>query len=276
VTVQSRPLTTLRDLVPARELFTNLVQRELRGKFKTTALGWLWSLANPVAQVIIFTIVVKFIFRVEPETGVNGLNSFPVWVLCGIITWNFFTTGATMSMLSLTGNANLVQKAAFPRALLVGSATAAQGVTSLIEFAVLLVLLVVLGAMPFLWLPLALLALLAVLAFTTGIGLLLSIANVYFRDTSHLMVIVFQLWFYATPVIYPYEHLTKVVTNEWVLLLYKANPMVSAVNIVRDALYYHRWPGAASVSYLVVASVAVLVIGWAVFRRFEPRLAEEI
>jgi ABC-2 type transport system permease protein len=90
------------------------------------------------------------------------------------------------------------------------------------------------------------------------------------------MVIVFQLWFYATPVIYPYEHLTKVVTNEWVLVLYKANPMVSAVNIVRDALYYHRWPGAASVSYLVVASVAVLVIGWAVFRRFEPRLAEEI
>lgn len=277
MTQGSRPLTTLRDLVPARELFLNLVQRELRGKFKTTALGWLWSLANPIAQVVIFTIVVKFIFRVEPSTGVNGLNSFPFWVLCGIITWNFFTAGATASMLSLTGNANLVQKAAFPRALLIGSSTAAQGVTSLIEFGVLLVVLVLLGAMPFLWVPLALVALLAVLAFTTGVGLLLAIANVYFRDTAHLMGIVFQLWFYATPVIYPYEHLTKVLGSDGpLLLLYNANPMVQAVNVVREALYYHQWPSALSLGYLVVASVAVLLIGWSVFRRFEPRLAEEI
>ncbi|HET7399936.1 MAG TPA: ABC transporter permease [Intrasporangium sp.] len=269
-------MSTVPNLVASRELFSNLVQRELRSKFKTTALGWLWSLANPIAQVVIFTIVVKFIFKVEPAQGAGGLNSFPVWVLCGIITWNYFTTAATMSMISLTGNANLVQKAAFPRALLIGAVTAAQGVTSLIEFGVLLVLLLILGVVPFLWIPLVLVALVALVCFTTGVGLLLSIANVYFRDTAHLMGIVFQLWFYATPVIYPYEHLTQVVDNEWLLAAYQANPMVHVVNIVRDALYYHRLPSLGSVAYVYAAALGVLALGYAVFRRFEPRLAEEM
>lgn len=269
-------LTSVSDLFGRTELFANLVQRELRSKFKTTALGWLWSLANPLAQVVIFTIVVKFIIRVQPDPGANGLDSFPVWILCGIIVWNYFTSAATLGMLSLTGNANLVQKAAFPRALLVGAATTAQAVTSLIELGVLLVVLTALGVLPFLWLPIAVVAFVAVMAFSTGLALLLAVGNVYFRDTSHLMGIVFQLWFYATPIIYPYQHLTEVITNQWILLLYKANPMVQAVNTVRDALYYHRLPSAASFVYLVCASVSVLVIGWLVFRRFEPRLAEEI
>lgn len=272
--------STVRSIRATRELFVNLVQRELRAKFKTTALGWLWSLMNPIAQVLIFTIVVKFIFRVKLSPGAHGVDFFPAWVLCGVIVWNFFTIAATMGLNSLTDNANLVQKAAFPRAQLILSAAVAQAVTSGIEVAVLVVLLLCLGVVPFLWLPLVFVIYGALLAFTVGLAFLLSIANVYFRDTSHLMGIVFQVWFYATPIIYPFEQLTTL-KNEgklapWLLDLYQLNPMVDTVTCVRDALYYQRFPSPFMLGYAVAASLATLVVGWLVFKRFEPRLAEEI
>lgn len=271
---------SIRRATNAHELFVNLVQRELRGKFKTTTLGWLWSLFNPLAQVLIFTAVVHFIFRVHPDPGANGLDSFPVWVLCGIITWNYFTAATTMALNSLTSNANLVQKSAFPRALLVLGATAAQAITSLIEIGVLLVLLVVLGVFPFAWLPVVILAWIFLVMFSTGFGLLLSIANVYFRDASHLMAIVFQVWFYATPVIYPLSQVRNYAESgklpEWLWVTYNANPMVHLVEVVRDALYYQRFPPLLGTTYAVAVSLLVLVLGWTVFHRFEPRLAEEI
>lgn len=259
-----------------RELFVNLLLRDLRSKYKRTALGWGWSLINPLVQVVVFTFVFRLIFRAEPPAGANGVDSFPVWILCGLLAWNYFVTATNTGIASLTDNANLVQKTYFPRVLLVASATIAQVVTLLIELGVLTVILVVVGIIPLLWLPPLALFVLLLACFSTGLALVLSVTNVYFRDTSHLMGLVFQMWFYTTPVIYPYRQLLDNVDIGWLVTVYELNPMFHVVEGFRDVLYYQQLPGPLSVGYLAVASVGMLVVGWWVFHRFEPRLAEEL
>lgn len=258
------------------ELFVNLLLRDLRSKYKRTALGWGWSMINPLAQVVVFTFVFKVIFRAEPPTGANGVDSFPVWLLCGLLAWNYFVTASNLAMRSLLDNASLVQKTYFPRAMLVASSTVAQVVTLLIELGVLCVILVAVGILPLLWLPGVLLLTVLLACFTTGLALVLSVTNVYFRDTSHLMSLVFQIWFYVTPVLYPYRQLLDSVDLPWALFLYELNPMFHFVEGFRDLLYYHQLPGALSCLYMVLSAGGMLVLGWFMFRRFEPRLAEEL
>jgi ABC-2 type transport system permease protein len=266
----------LAELRSYRELFVNLLLRDLRSKYKRTVLGWGWSMINPLVQVVVFTFVFRLIFRAAPPPGANGVDSFPVWILCGLLAWNYFVISVNAGIASLTDNANLVQKTYFPRVLLVGSATLAQVVTLLIELGILSLILVVVGIIPLLWLPMALVLVVLLAALSTGLALLLSVTNVYFRDTSHLMGLVFQMWFYATPVIYPYQQLLENVDLPWLVRLYQLNPMFHVVEGFRDVLYYQEMPPAGSLAYLTGAAVVALVGGWWVFQRFEPRMAEEL
>ena len=268
--------TSLRELPEYRELFTNLLLRDLRSKYKRTALGWGWSMINPLAQVVVFTFVFRLIFRAAPPPGANGVDSFPVWILCGLLAWNYFVTAVNAGIASLTSNANLVQKSYFPRVLLVASATVAQVATFGIELGILMVILVAVGIIPFLWLPAVVVLALVLAAMATGLALLLSVANVYFRDTSHLMTLVFQVWFYATPVIYPYQMLLENVGQPWLVRIYQLNPMFHVVEGFRELLYYQQLPSMGSAAYVVGAAAVLLVGGWFVFQRFEPRMAEEL
>lgn len=270
------PTTGLSELRDYRELFANLLLRDLRSKYKRTLLGWGWSMINPLVQVVVFTFVFRLIFRAAPPPGAGGVDSFPVWILCGLLAWNYFVTSVNAGIASLTDNANLVQKTYFPRVLLVASATLAQVVTLLIELAILAVILLVVGIVPILWLPAAAVLVVLLSLFATGLALLLSITNVYFRDTSHLMGLVFQMWFYATPVIYPYQQLLENVDIGWLVAVYQANPMFHFIESFRQVFYYQTIPGLWSVVYMTVAAVGMLLVGWWVFRRFEPRLAEEL
>lgn len=258
------------------ELFVNLLLRDLRSKYKRTALGWGWSMINPLAQVIVFTFVFKLIFRAQPPVGANGVDSFPVWLLCGLLAWNYFVISSNAGMRALLENASLVQKTYFPRALLVASSTVAQVVTLLIELGVLTVILVLVGIIPLLWLPGVLLLTVLLACFTTGLSLVLSVTNVYFRDTSHLMGLVFQIWFYVTPVIYPYRQLLENVQLPWVQFVYELNPMFHFVEGMRELLYYQVLPGPLSTAYMVLSALGMLGVGWFMFCRFEPRLAEEL
>lgn len=266
----------LRELRGYGELFWNLLQRDLRSKYKRTVLGWGWSMVNPLAQVLMFTFVVSLIFRIAPPAGANGVDSFPVWLLCGLLAWNFFVLAASTGMRSLLDNANLVQKSYFPRSVLVAAVTVAQLATLLIEMSVLSVILLIVGIVPFLWLPGVLVLLLLLVAFVTGLSLLLSVTNVYFRDVAHLMGLVFQVWFYATPVIYPFQAVLDNVDLPWLVALYQLNPMFHFVEGLRDLLYYQQLPSLASSLYMVGSGLGALVLGWLVFQRFEPRLAEEL
>src|SRR3954470_4794215 len=133
-------MATVSELAEARELFRNLTLRELRGKYKRSALGWAWSMINPLATMGIFTVVFHFLIKVEPDVGnPSGLHSFPFFLLCALLPWNFLLNGMMNGMGAPLANAGLIKKVYFPREVLTASVVAAWAVQFAIELVVLMV-----------------------------------------------------------------------------------------------------------------------------------------
>jgi len=277
----SATVGSVRELWASRDLLANLTLRELRGKYKRSLLGWAWSLVNPLATMAIFTVVFRFFLKVPvPRGDPSGLQVFALFLLCGILPWNLLANGMTGAMGTMLANSNLIKKVYFPRQVLVAANVASCLVAFLIEIGVLAVALMVGGNFVLPWLvPLAALVVVQSV-FVLGIGLALGVLNVYFRDVQHLTGILLQLWFYATPIVYPVSVVPR--TGELfgveipVRTVYELNPMVRFVEVYRDLLYDVRAPAAADLAYLLVVSLVVLAGGLMVFARLEPKLAEEL
>lgn len=274
-------MSSVAELSESRELFVNLTLRELRGKYKRSVLGWTWSLLNPLATMVIFTVVFRFFLKIEaPPSTATGLQNFALYLLCALLPWNFVLNSVNGSIGALVGNANLIKKTYFPRDLLVVSQVVSWLVSLLIELALLVVILLAFGNVTLLWLPmvLALVALLSI--FVIGLGLAFSVMNVYFRDIQHFVGIFFQVWFYLTPIVYPLGFVPRQAmvgdVEVPVRALLHINPLVGFVESFRDCLYELRMPAAGNLAYITVVSVVTFVVGWKLFTRLEGRLAEEL
>ncbi len=271
------------DVRQYRELFVNLTQRELKGKYKRTVLGQLWSLANPLALMVVYTLVFAFIIRIGPEVGnPSGLDVFPLWLLCGLLPWIFFSNVVQQGMGTLLVNESLIKKVYFPRSVLLFSNAASLALNWGIEMIVLVVALVIAGAWAaLLWLPVTVLFMLLLTAFSVGVALLLSIANVYFRDTQYFVTILLQLGLYLTPVIYPIslvddqsERLGAGPLGITFADIYRLNPMQHFIGAFRSLLYDNTWPRLDDTIACIAWAAIALTIGLVVFRRSERRLAE--
>src|SRR6266536_1985669 len=197
-------MTRLAEYAGARELTVNLTLRELRGRYKRSALGWTWSLLNPLSTVLVFSVVFAFFLQIKPPVGhPSGLHNFAVFLLCGLLPFNYLANGMNGSLDSLLSNSNLIRKVYFPREVLVVSTVGALFVTFLVELAVLCVILLLLGSMVVPWIPVLLLLVAIESLFVLGIGLMLSVLNVYFRDVKHFIGIALQALFYSMPIVYP-------------------------------------------------------------------------
>src|ERR671918_537688 len=125
------------DLTSRRELFLNLTLRELRTKYKRSVLGWTWSLLNPLTTMLVYSIVFGIVLRVEPPVGdPSGLDNFAMFLLCGLLPFNYLSNGMNGSLDALLANNNLIRKVYFPREVLVVSTVASLLITLLVEFAV--------------------------------------------------------------------------------------------------------------------------------------------
>ena len=274
-------MTTLAEYAASRELMANLTLRELRSKYKRSLLGWAWSLLNPIATMLVYTLVFGYILKVEPPQGEpSGIKYFALFLLCGLLPWNYLTSGVGGGIGSLIANANLVKKTYFPRDLLVASTVASCLVSHLIEMGLLCLVFLIFGNMVLPYLVVALLLIVLLTLFVTGLGLAFSVVNAYFRDVEHLVSILFQVWFYLNPIVYP---LTLVPERMNIFgfavparALYQLNPMVGFTEAFRDLLYHLRMPPLPEVAYLLVVSVAVFGFGLTLFNRLEGRLAEEL
>ncbi|MFM8304099.1 MAG: ABC transporter permease, partial [Actinomycetota bacterium] len=240
-----------------------------------------WSLLNPLATVAIYTLVFSYFFKIQPPVGdPSGVKNFALFLLCGLIGWNFFANSLIGSMEALIGNSNLIKKVYFPRELLVTATVASLAVTAVIEFAVLGVILLVVGSMVIPWIPVLLLLLGVQMMFVLGIGLVLGPCNVYYRDIQHLMTIVIQVLFYLTPIVYPItlvpEHASIAGYSIPLRAIYELNPLVEFVTAYRNVLYDLRMPPLATWAYLIAWSVGMLALGLWVFGRLDRRLAEEV
>ncbi|MBN9633030.1 MAG: ABC transporter permease [Actinobacteria bacterium] len=278
-------MSYLKEVLSSRELLANLTLREIRGQYKRTIFGQLWSLVNPLASMLVYTIVFAFILRVAPPPGnPSGLDVFPLWLLCGLLPWTFFASVVQVGMGSLLANAGLVQKVYFTRIVLPLSYVGSIGFNWLFEMGVLVIVLMIAGSWILPWLPFVLLLMVVLAVFAAGLALMLSVANVHFRDTQYFIGIIMQIWMYLTPIIYP---ITLVATQSerigglfgtdiTIIDIYRLNPMERFVEVFRNLMYDNRWPAVGDVLYCVLAAAIVFAIGLLVFRRSEKGLAEAL
>jgi lipopolysaccharide transport system permease protein len=278
-----------KELLSSRELLSNLTLREIRGKYKRTVFGQLWSLVNPLALMLIYTFVFSLIFRIKPDVGdPSGLNNFALWLLCGLLPFTFLSTVINMGVGSLVANAALIQKVSFTRIVLPLSLVGSAGYNWLFEMAVLFIALSiavgVMGGIMLQWVPVVLVAMVLLAVFAAGIALMLAIANVHFRDTQWFVSILLQMWMYLSPVIYPSSMVSNVSKQLGGLFgtpihladFYYLNPMVHFLDLFRNILYDNRWPEGVTWLICLGWAVGVFVAGVIVFRRNERNLAETL
>ena len=276
-------MSYLKEIWQSRELLQNLTNREVRGKYRRTALGQLWSLANPIAAILIYTFIFSFIFRLPAQVGdPSGLNNYALWLVCGLLPWLFFNRVLTLGVESLVSNAGLIQKVYFPRIVLPLSLANATFFTWMLEMAVLVVALSLLGSFVLPWLPLVALFMVVFGLFSVGLAMVFSIINVYFRDLSYLLTIVLQFWFYLTPILYPVELVETqsyklgglVGTPITLLDLYTLNPVEGFIEIFRNLLYDNRAPELSTVLIALGWTVIAFGAGAWMYARKEKMLAE--
>ena len=276
-------MSYLRDIWESRELLHNLTNREVRGKYRRTALGQLWSLANPIAAILIYTFIFSFIFRLPAQVGdPSGLNNYALWLVCGLLPWLFFNRVLTLGTESLVANAGLIQKVYFPRIVLPISLANATFFTWLLEMGVLIVALALLGSSVLPWLPLVALFMVLFAIFAVGLSMIFSIINVYFRDLAYLLTIVLQFWFYLTPILYPVELVVTqsdklgglMGTPVTLLDVYSLNPVEGFIEIFRNLLYDNRMPDLWTVFIAFAWTVSAFAVGTWMYSRKEKMLAE--
>jgi len=253
--------------------------REMRSRYRATALGQGWSLLNPIAFLGIYSLVFSYVLRVEPPTGSpSGLHSFVIWLATALLAFLFFNTVVTSGMSALVANTNLIKKVYFPRETLVLSTALACLVTFLLEYAILHVVVAIFGGSVH---PLRILVTLGLVAllflFAIGVALMASVVNVYFRDAQYLASIVLQAWLYATPVIYPVRLVRdRLGEDSTGFHIYQLNPMARFAEALRDLVYDGRMPDAGTIGYLTAVTAVVVVAGHVIFRLLEGKLAEEL
>ncbi|UOQ59920.1 ABC transporter permease [Leucobacter rhizosphaerae] len=272
-----------KELWASRELLANLVLRETRGQYKRTVLGRLWSLLNPLASMLIYTFIFSMVFRIQPEAGdPSGLNIFPIWLMCGLLPWGFFAGSLNATSNSLLANTGLITKVYFPRSVLPLAAVGTLGMNWMLEMLVLVIALLLVGSQVLIWIPGTLLLMLLLAMFASGLGWILAIVTIHFRDTQYLLGILLQLWMYLTPIIYPASLIRDMSdrfggllnTNITVFDLYTLNPMYHFVTAFRQLLYDNRWPDTIHLVTCVGWTAAAVLVGVFVFNRSEKKIAE--
>jgi len=270
----------LRELWHYRYLLRNLVARDLKARYKNSVLGILWSILNPMFLMLVFTILFSVLAN-------NQIRDYPIFVLTGLIPWNFFSGSLISGTVSVTSNSGLVKKVYFPRELLPTAALLSNLVNFLFAFLVLVVFLYIFGiglTVHALWVPLILAT---QLIFTLGLALLLGSLTVFYRDVLMILEVVMLAWFFLTPVFYSLEMFGNTATVLGYTfypaqLLRWLNPMASIIDGYRTVLwgtYDSGGPAPMYSPYLIrtfVTSIIVFILGYAVFNRLNPLFGEKL
>jgi ABC-2 type transport system permease protein len=279
----------LRELIAHRELLVNLVRKELKVKYTASVLGAIWSLLNPVMFLAVFSFVVVVLK--------NRIPDFPVFLLSGLLAWNFLASSLQSGARSVIDNANLVKKVAFPREILPLSAIGVALVDFVLQSAVLLLFIAVSGhGFRFPEVLLYPLAIVVLLVFTSGLTFWVAALNVRYRDVGHLLNLALLVWFWATPIVYQgwlvqqkLETIRILGVEAW--FLYLLNPAAVIALGFQRALYSIVMPGpgedpilplmslqnVAGMLFAVLGvSLLVLLLAWRSFFHRSGDFAEEL
>ncbi len=264
-------MTIYGDLLRYRDLFANLFRRDFQARYKGSALGILWSLANPLLLMGIYVLVFSLLWRVTDE-----VPYYPLYLLTGLAAWIFFSTSLQAAARSMLDNASLIRKTRFPRQLVPLSSVAAQLVTFVVMLAVLVVvnMAVIPEVRPTAWLALPLAVVFT--ALVGGLSVAVAAANVVLRDIEHLVGAILLPWFFLTPVLYRFEQFVPADRGGLVTALRYGNPITPPIEAIRAPLWEGRLPRLGDVVYLCVAAALSLALGAWVFARVDDRIAVEL
>lgn len=252
------------DLKNYREFLKSNVKKDIRGKYKGSFLGVLWSFINPLLSVLVYAIVFPYIMRIKIE-------NYLIYLITGIIPWTFFTTSINMGMISVLSNADIIKKVYFPRIILPLSTVTSCLVNFLISC--LIILLFCFGSglgvsIHLIWLPIiALIQYIMLLGFT----FILSAIEIYMRDIEHIVNFILSMAFYVTPILYTPDIFPNRLS--WVLTI---NPMAYLVNAYRSIFFYQQIPNINELLIVSIFSFVIFMIGYFIFEKLQKGFAEEV
>ncbi|MDA8017526.1 MAG: ABC transporter permease [Thermoanaerobaculia bacterium] len=256
-------------------LLREFVRRDFEGRYAGSVLGFLWSMIQPLWQLLLF----GFIFGVLMKIPLDGepTSTFWIFLFAALMPWLALQEGIQRSTTAITDNANLVKKIHFPSEILVATVVIAAVIHQAIAGALFLVALAIVGELDLSGLPLLFLALPLQLSLTTGMGLFVAASNIYLRDVSQLQGMLLMAWFYFTPIVYPMAMVRQVEDHgqllEGMLLL---NPATALVDLYRQAFLGGRLADVEGLASLAVCAVVALGGGWWLFRKLKPAFADEL
>jgi lipopolysaccharide transport system permease protein len=259
-------LNDLRKLYQYRYLVWMWTQREIKIRYKQSILGAAWAILQPLSLMFIYTLVFSFFVHV-PTDGIP----YPIFAYVAILPWTLLSTSLSFGIPSLVTNMNLLTKIYFPREILPLTPIGAGLLDFLIGFAVFLVFMIFYHLPLFLtivWLPILLFI---QIILTVGVSLFASALNVFYRDIRFLVPLVIQLWFYATPIIYPYSSVP-----EWLRPIYNLNPMVGIIDSYRRVILLGKPPSLPLLAVSTSISILLFLLAYAYFKRVEWKFADLI
>jgi lipopolysaccharide transport system permease protein len=254
------------ELVRYRSLVTNLVAKDLKVRYKASVLGFFWSLLNPLLMMLVFTFVFTQLLG-------DQVPNFPVFVLIGLLSWNWTAASIGVGHKSLIDNAPLINKVYFPRMLLPISVVASNMANYLLAFPVIFLFMAIYQLSFTGWLLYLPVIILVQATFLIGITLMLAAIHIYFRDTTVLVDVGLTAWFFMTPIFYRVEDVVDPTLIEW---MYWLNPMASIIAELHTILYYGGVPDPLFMARTFATALAFLVVGYILFSRVSRHLGEHL
>lgn len=258
-------MKAIKELYAYREMIVGLVRRDLRGRYKGSVLGFLWTFVNPLLQLVVYTMVFSVIMK-------NGIEKYYIYLFVGLVPWIFFSTSVTGGANSILSSKDMVKKIYFPREVLPISVVTSGFINMLFCFIVIFAALFISGIginpVALLFLPIIMIV---EYFLALGFALLSSALTVYFRDLEYILGIITMAWMYLTPVMYP-----ETMVPENLLWILKVNPMTSVIMAYRDILYYKQIPQLGTLLQALFVGIVFCILGHFVFCKLQKGFVEEM
>lgn len=246
-----------------RELLKTSVSKEIRGKYKNSFLGVIWSFLNPLLQIAVYALVFPLIMQTD--------DNYVIFLVCGLIPWLFFSTAINKAAFTIVENGGIIKKVFFPREILPISVVTCECVNFIISTVIILAFILLTGygfSWHIVFYPLILLVQFVV---TLGFAFLLSAITVYVRDLAHFVGVALQLLFYATPICYASGKIP--VDYQWIM---KFNPMAYVINGYRAIFYDKMVPDLNGLGILFIIGIILCIIGYMIFNKLQKGFAEQL
>lgn len=259
----------LKEIFDYRQMIFSLVKKDLRGRYKSSVLGFLWTFLNPLLQLLVYTLVFSVIMR-------SGIEDYYLFLFVALVPWIFFSASLTGGASSVIASQDMVKKIYFPREVLPISYVTTSFVNMILSFFVIFAVFIITGYGINIWALLYLPIIMFVEYFLAlGIALISSALTVYFRDLEYILSIIAMAWQFLTPIMYSQEMveetLPSVLMNIWNL-----NPMTPVIIAYRDILYYKKIPELNTLLSAIVLGGGFCIIGFMLFRKLQKGFAEEL